>query len=267
MSSETILDTIMANRRKQVDALKARIPLRILSERAFAAREKRVPVDFAAALKNPGLSVIAEVKKASPSKGVIQPDFRPVEIARAYAHAGADAISVLTEETYFQGSGEILKQVRDAVELPVLRKDFIFDEWQLCEACVLGADAVLLIASVLNVFELKKLMAVAEMLGMQCLVEVRSERQALDALHVGARVVGVNNRNLATFDVDLSVSAKFRHLFPSDVVFVSESGITTSADMERAANLGADAVLIGETLMRASNIEEKLRELRAFVHD
>lgn len=266
MSSETILDTIMANRRQQIAALKEKRPLHVLAEQAFAAQERREAVDFAAALKKPGLSVIAEVKKASPSKGVIQLDFRPVEIARAYEAAGADAISVLTEETYFQGSADILKQVRDAVLLPVLRKDFIFDEWQIAEACVLGADAVLLIASVLDVFALKKLLAVAEMFGLQCLVEVRSEDQARNALRAGARVVGVNNRNLATFDVDLSTAARFRHLFPDDVVFVSESGIATAGDMKRAADLGADAVLIGETLMRAPDICAKLKELRSLTH-
>lgn len=266
MSRETILDTIMANRRKQINVLKEKLPLCDLAEQAFAVHEKRVAVDFAAALKKPGLSVIAEVKKASPSKGVIQSDFHPVEIARTYEQAGADAVSVLTEETYFQGSADILKQVRAAVKLPVLRKDFIFDEWQICEACVLGADAILLIASVLDVFALKKLMAVAEMFGLQCLVEVRSELQAVNALRAGARVVGVNNRNLATFDVDLSATERFRHLLPKDVVFVSESGIATADDMKRVADLGADAVLIGETLMRAPDVAEKLWELRAFTH-
>lgn len=266
MSSETILDTIMANRRRQVEILKKKLPLHVLAEQAFAACEKRVPHDFAAALKKTGLSVIAEVKKASPSKGVIRPDFHPAEIARAYEQAGADAVSVLTEETYFQGSGEILKQVRATVELPVLRKDFIFDKWQVCEACVLGADAILLIATVLDVFELKKLMAIAEMFHMQCLVEVRNQAQAVNALRAGARVVGVNNRNLANFEVDLSATERLRHLFPEDVAFVSESGITAAADMRRVADLGADAVLIGETLMRAPDIGQKLQELRDYVH-
>lgn len=267
MSQQTILDTIMANRRKQVGILKEKLPLRILSEQAFAAYEKRRPIAFSAALKRPGLSVIAEVKKASPSKGVIQPDFHPAEISRAYEQAGADAISVLTEESYFQGGAEVLKTVRGTVCLPLLRKDFIFDEWQICEACVLGADAVLLIASVLDVFRLKELMAVAGMFGMQALVEVRSEKQALSALRAGARVVGVNNRNLATFDVDLSAAGRFRRLIPEDVVFVAESGITTVQDMKRMDDLGADAVLIGETLMRAPDIGAKLRDLKAFAHD
>lgn len=266
MAGDTILNTIMQNRRRQIAALKEALPLETLAEQAFAAAQARKAADFAAVLQKPGLSVIAEVKKASPSKGVIQPDFHPVETARAYGQAGADAVSVLTEETYFQGSADVLRQVRAAVDLPVLRKDFIFDEWQLCEAAVLGADAVLLIASVLDVFELKKLMAVAGMLGLQCLVEVRSEEQAKAALRAGARVVGVNNRNLADFSVDLSAAARFRRLFPDDVVFVAESGISTADDMRRMQELGADAVLIGETLMRAADIPQKLRELRALTH-
>ncbi|HCB99880.1 MAG TPA: indole-3-glycerol phosphate synthase TrpC [Ruminococcaceae bacterium] len=262
MGKGTILDTIMANRKKQVALLKEKTPLEKMAEQAFATHAMRQAIDFASALKEGDLSVIAEVKKASPSKGVIQPDFHPEKTALAYQKAGANAISVLTEETFFQGSAEVFQQVRTKVSLPLLRKDFIFDEWQLCEACIMGADAVLLIASLLDVFALKKLLAIAEMFGMQCLVEVRSEEQAKNALRAGARVVGVNNRDLATFKVDLSAAARFRKLIPEDVVFVSESGIVHTEDMRRMREIGADAVLIGETLMRAPNIEEKMRELR-----
>ncbi len=264
MNRPTILDAIMANRKKQVAALKEKKPLEMLAEEAFAAKAARKPVDFAAALRAPGLSVIAEIKKASPSKGLIQPDFRPADRARAYEAGGASAISVLTEETYFQGGPEVLKTARAASRLPILRKDFIFDEWQICEACLLGADAILLIASVLDVFRLKELLAVAEMYDLQALVEVRSEEQVQKALRAGARVMGVNNRNLATFDVDLAAAERFRRLIPGDVVFVAESGITDTADMARMAALGADAVLVGETLMRVPDPEVRLRELRSF---
>ena len=262
LPGQTILDTIMQNRRRQIAALKEARPIAALAEQAFAAAQARRAVDFTAALKKPRLSVIAEVKKASPSKGVIQPNFHPAETARAYEIGGADAVSVLTEETYFQGGADVLRAVRAEIGLPVLRKDFIFDNWQICEAAVLGADAILLIASVLDVFELKQRMAVADMFGLQCLVEVRSEEQAKTALRASARVVGVNNRNLADFSVDLSAAERFRRLIPADVAFVAESGISTAEDMRRMETLGADAVLIGETLMRAPDIPAKLRELR-----
>ena len=261
-----ILDMLMANRRRQVRELRERTPLSAITEQAFEYHTTHRTVDFAASLSKSGLSVIAEIKKASPSKGLIREDFDPAAIAREYEQAGADACSVLTEETYFRGGGEVLRTVRGAAGLPLLRKDFIFDEWQLCEARLLGADAVLLIASVLDLFELKKCIAVSEMLGMQCLVETRDPGQVKNALRAGARIVGVNNRDLATFEVDFGRAQALRALVPRDVLFVAESGIHTPDDMRRMEEIGADAVLMGEVLMSAPSPGEKLRELKGYGH-
>jgi indole-3-glycerol phosphate synthase len=259
-----ILDMIIKNRKRQLKEFKEKTPLSIITEKAFAHHMTHKTADFAESLRGFGLSVIAEVKKASPSKGIIKEDFEPVSIAREYEYAGANAISVLTEETYFKGCGEYLTSIRHAVRLPLLRKDFIFDEWQICEASLLGADAVLLIATVLDLFELKKYIAIAEMLGMQCLVEARNEEQIQLAIRAGAKIIGVNNRNLNTFEVDLKTTEKLRRLVPSEIVFVSESGIAGVNDMRYMEEVGADAVLVGEVLMRAPSITEKLRELKGY---
>ena len=248
-----VLDLIVNNRKKQLREQKEKLPLEEI-------------MDFYAALKTPSVSVICEVKKASPSKGVIREDFHPVEIAREYEKAGASAISVLTEETYFKGSGEYLKAIRGAVGLPLLRKDFIFDEWQICEAKLLGADAILLICALLDLFELKKFMGIAEMLGMQCLVEARSADEIRSALRAGAKIIGVNNRSLQTFEVDIRHSAALRGLVPPEVAFVAESGIHTPEDMRMMAEMNVDAVLVGEALMRAPSITGKLRELKGYMH-
>ena len=259
-----ILDMLVANRRCQVRELREKTPLPVITERAFEYHMTHRAADFAASLGEFGLSVIAEIKKASPSKGLIREDFDPAAIAREYEQAGADACSVLTEETYFKGSGEVLRTVRGTVGLPLLRKDFIFDEWQICEARLLGADAVLLIASVLDLFELKKFIAVSEMLGMQCLVEAHDPGQVKNALRAGAKIVGVNNRDLATFEVDFGRAQALRALVPRDVLFVAESGIRTPGDMRRMEEIGADAVLMGEVLMRAPSPGEKLREMKGY---
>ena len=259
-----ILDLIISNRKKQVKEQKEQLPLAAISEMAFEHHLLHKTADLYGALKGFGLSVIAEVKKASPSQGIIKEDFEPVSIAREYEYAGASAISVLTEETYFKGGGEYLKAIRSAVGLPLLRKDFIFDEWQLCEARLLGADAVLLIGAVLDLFEIKKFIAIAEMLGMQCLVETRNEEEIKCALRAGAKIIGVNNRNLRTFELDIKRSEQLRRLVPPEVVFVAESGIQTPADMRLMNEIGADAVLVGEALMRAPSITEKLRELKGY---
>jgi indole-3-glycerol phosphate synthase len=259
-----ILDMIVNNRKKQLSALKEQMPLSVITEKAFAYHMLHKTADYAQALKGFGLSVIAEVKKASPSKGIIKENFEPVSIAREYEAAGANALSVLTEETYFKGSGQYLRSIRNAVNLPLLRKDFIFDEWQICEARLLGADAILLITSILDLFELKKFIAVAEMLGMQCLVEARSEEAIKSALRAGAKMIGVNNRDLGTFEVDLKKAEALRRLVPPEVVFVAESGIHTPDDMRQMNDIGADAVLVGEALMRAPSITDKLHELKAY---
>ena len=255
-----ILEEIAAKRRLQLEREKSAVPLEAVRA---AAEHSAEPGRFPAALKKPGLSVIAEVKKASPSKGLICPDFHPAQIAKAYEAAGADAISVLTEETYFQGSSEYLKEVRKAVALPVLRKDFVIDPYQIYEAKTLGADAILLIAALLPEDTLKEYHKIASSLGLDCLMEAHNEPELEAVLNANGKIIGVNNRDLKTFHVDLHTTAELATLVPKECVLVSESGISTNADMRAAKAAGADAVLIGETLMRSGNVSEALRELRA----
>ena len=208
------------------------------------------------------LSVISEVKKASPSKGLICPDFDPVKIACEYEKNGANAISCLTEEHYFQGSAEYLKAIRAAVNLPILRKDFIIDEYQLYEARALGADAVLLISAILSEGQMKEYSDIAHELDLECLVEVHNEEEYKKTLGFKPDMLGINNRNLYTFDVDLETTGRLSNIVSDHAVLVSESGIKTNADMKKVRSLGADAVLIGETLMRSGNIGTTLHELR-----
>jgi indole-3-glycerol phosphate synthase len=257
-----ILDNIFENRAKQVAAQKESCPFSIIERLAFDFASTHDTIDFAAALKRDYVCVIAEVKKASPSKGLIRESFDPVCIAKAYESAGAAAISVLTEETYFQGSAHYLEEIRRVVNLPLLRKDFIFDEWQICEARLIGADAVLLIAAMLETERLKELLSYASSLGLQALVETHNEKEVAAATDAGAKIFGVNNRNLADFNVDISCAEKLSKLIPSGSVFVAESGITSKADVKRMRDAGADAVLVGESLMRAASIEEKLNEFK-----
>lgn len=265
-----ILDEILRCKREELEARRAATPLRELEARAADAAP---PVDFAGALgRRPnGLpAVIAEVKKASPSKGIIRRDFEPVAIARAYQSAGAAAISVLTDERFFQGSLQYLTAIRQAVTLPVLRKDFILDEYQIFEARAAGADAVLLIAAALQEPNLKRLAAMSAELGMASLVEVHDETEMETALRVGASLIGINNRNLQTFEVSLEATARLAKLAHRSTLnaqpsirLVSESGIFSRADLEMLAGLGVDAVLIGEALMRERDVGAKLRELIA----
>lgn len=257
-----ILDSIFENRRKQIAALKElKTTVQIELEAADYAKEHKTK-DFARALRGDRLCVIAEVKKASPSKGIICEDFDPVSIARQYEKAGASAISVLTEETFFQGSAAYLKAIRREVGLPILRKDFIFDEWQICEARLIGTDAILLIAAMLDTPTLARLRGYAESLSLQALVEAHNEREIESAVTAGAAVFGVNNRNLNDFNVDIGTACRLSRLLPAGAVFVAESGVHTAADAKLLRDAGADAVLVGEALMRAPSIAEKLTELR-----
>ncbi len=256
-----ILDSIFENRKKQIEGQKENCPLALIEQRAFDFAATHKTKDFAAALRGDTISVIAEVKKASPSKGVICERFDPVGIAKIYEASGAAAISVLTEETYFQGSSVYLEAIRKEVSLPLLRKDFIFDEWQICEARLLGADAVLLIAAMLSVERLKNLREYASQLGLQALVETHNENEVEAAIEAGAVIFGVNNRNLADFKVDLNCAERLSKLLPKGSVFVAESGIITGADAQRMRNAGAHAVLVGESLMRAQSVEKKIKEL------
>lgn len=254
-----ILEEIAAKRRVQLKREKDRVPPEVMKRLAEAAPVSR---DFGAALRGSRLSVIAEVKKASPSKGLIRPDFHPVEIAKAYEAAGVDALSVLTEEAYFQGSAEYLKEIRRAVPLPILRKDFIIDPYQIYEARAIGADAVLLIAALLDVQRLRAYAGLAESLGLACLMEAHNERELANVLAAGGTIVGINNRDLQTFRVDLRTTARLAKRVPKECVRVSESGISTRQDMETVRGAGADAVLIGETLMRSRDAAKTLHGLR-----
>lgn len=258
-----ILDDIIVHRREQLKREMERCSLKEIRKRADIQLCARPPLSLAEALKKDTLSCICEVKKASPSKGLIRPDFRPVDFAKEYEAAGANAISCLTEEHYFQGSSEYLAAIRKEVNIPVLRKDFIFDEYQIFEAAAIGADAVLLIAAVLDTADFDSLYRLACSLGLSVLGEMHTlEEMQNYALDRPEMVIGVNNRNLKTFEVDLGTVAKLRDHAPANAVFVSESGIKTNEDMKRVRSLGADAVLIGETLMRAESITDELHKLR-----
>lgn len=220
---------------------------------------------FERALKKPGLSFICECKKASPSKGLIAQDFPYRQIAKEYESAGADCISVLTEPKWFLGSDEYLKTIAAAVSIPCLRKDFIVDEYMVYEAKLLGASAVLLICSILSEQQVREYIGICDALGLSALVEAHDENEVQMALNAGARVIGVNNRNLRDFTVDTENSRRLRERIPPEVLFVSESGVESAGDVKVLRELGADAVLIGETLMRASDKKAKLAELRGLV--
>jgi indole-3-glycerol phosphate synthase len=255
--AQTILDRIMAGKRPEVALMKRGRPIAALEE--LIAQQK--PQDFAAALKGAGLRLIAEIKKASPSRGVLCADFDPVQLARTYAGGGAAAISVLTEARYFQGGLEHLKAIRKEVGLPLLRKDFIFDEYQVYESAAFGADAILLIAAILGPRQLQKLLELNCQLGLDCLVEVNNEKEVLRALRAGAKTIGINNRDLNTFTVDLDTTRRLRPLIPAGHIVVSESGIKNRDDMNKMREWGVNAVLVGEALVTATDAAAKMKEL------
>jgi indole-3-glycerol phosphate synthase len=248
----TILDKIVATKRQEVERAKVFIPEARLREQLGSAPPVR---DFLGALAAPGpIRLIAEVKKASPSKGIIRADFDPVAIAQTYQAHGASCISVLTDEQYFQGSLEYLRQVRAAVGLPVLRKDFVIDPYQVLEGRAAGADAVLLIAECLDDGQLQSLHDAIVGLGMAPLVELYEPENLARVLRIGARLIGVNNRNLHTFTVDLEHTLRLKRAIPADRVVVGESGIRTRSDVERLQTAGVRAMLVGETLMARPDI-------------
>jgi len=254
----TILEDIEICKRKEIMRLKVSEPLAGLKERARAGP---APRDFLGALIREGLSLIGEIKRASPSAGIIREDFVPADLAGAYERGGARALSVLTDHCYFKGSLEYLAEAREACALPVLRKDFILDEAQLHEARAAGADAALLIARMLSQEELCRLVSIAHALGMETLVEIHERRELAKALRSRTNVIGVNNRDLSTFEVDLETTLRIADDIPEETVLVSESGIRTRDDLARLASAGVDAVLIGETFMRAPDVEVKVKEL------
>lgn len=248
----TILDQIVATKGREIAAARQRRPE---SELVAALAAAPPPRDFFAALAKPGpIRLIAEVKKASPSQGVIRADFDPVAIAQTYERHGAACISVLTDESYFQGSLDYLQQIRAAVDLPVLRKDFILDRYQLLEARAAGADAVLLIAECLDDCRLRALHNEALELGLTPLVELYEPANLPRVLEAGATLVGVNNRDLRTFQVDLGHTLRLREQIPADCLLVGESGIRTREDVQRLQAAGVDAMLVGESLMRQPDI-------------
>lgn len=261
-----ILDKLTAASKKNVAADKKKVSLQEMKKRALTAPKKE-GFPFEKALSQPGLSFICEVKKASPSKGLIAPDFPYVEIAKEYEKAGASAISVLAERDYFLGSPQYVGEIAKAVSIPVLRKDFIIDEYQIYEARAIGASAVLLICAILDDATLKRFFDLADSLGLSALVEAHDEEEVQRALRCGARVIGVNNRNLKDFTVSLDTSCRLRPLVPADKIFVAESGIKTPAHTQKLRDHGVDAVLIGETFMRAADKKAMLRELKGESHD
>lgn len=256
----TILDELAEYAHGRTERARKEVPLEIIKQRALSL--PKGTFSFENALKQTGISFICECKKASPSKGVISPDFPYLNIAKEYENAGADCISVLTEPKWFLGRDEYLREIANAVHIPCLRKDFTVDEYMIYEAKLLGASAVLLICSILSEEQIKAYIGVCDKLGLSALVEVHDEREVQTALNAGARIIGVNNRNLKDFSVDTGNSCRLRERIPHDVLFVSESGVSCAEDVAELREIGADAVLVGETLMRASDKKAKLAELR-----
>ena len=257
-----ILDRIVADKKDELEDTRARIPLKDIK---YMARDIWPTRDFASALMDPDkVNIIAEVKKASPSKGIIRVDFDPVEIAWTYEMNGAKALSVLTEKRYFMGDLDYIRAIRPKVCLPILRKDFIFDEYQVYEARAAGADALLLIAAILDASRMKDLYMLAKDLGLETLAEVHDEDDLEKVLDAEFSVIGINNRNLKNFKVDIKNTGRLIKDIPYDRTVVSESGISTLNDIQYLKKAGADAALIGEALMREADYGAKLRELAGF---
>lgn len=255
--AKTILDQIIADKKEALKLAKRNLPLAVLERRI----PSRKPLDFAAALTGHDLKLIAEVKKASPSKGILCPNFKPAELARIYAQNGAAAISVLTEEKHFQGSLENLTSIRETVNIPILRKDFICDEYQIYESAAYGADAILLIASILDEKTIEDFLKLAADLKLACLVEVHNEEELFKAMLTGAKVIGINNRDLATFQVDTNTTRRLKMLIPTENIVVSESGINSRDAIKKMKECKVNAVLVGEALVTAKDIPAKIKEL------
>lgn len=251
-----ILEKIVHHTKERVAQDKAETPVLILPE-----QRKLPPFAFEKALRRQDIACICEIKKASPSKGVIAEDFPYLHIARQYEDAGAAAISVLTEPRYFQGSDQYLREIRAEVNLPLLRKEFIIDPYQIQQSAALGADAILLIAAILTQEQLRSYLQVADDLGLSSLIEVHDEEEMNKAIQAGARIIGVNNRDLRTFTIDVQHSIRLRKLAPKETIFVAESGIRTAEDMEKLRENDIHAALIGETLMRAEDKKAMLSNL------
>ncbi len=253
-----MLDKIVADKREELKQTKKAVPASELKAR-IAGRAGTL--DFAAALKSDHVSLIAEVKRASPSKGALLRNFDPPALARTYADNGAAAISVLTESRYFGGHIDHLAGIRETVDIPLLRKDFIFDPYQVYESRAFGADALLLIVAILGPGQLDELLSMSQELGLSCLVEVHNENEVEKALRSGAQIIGINNRDLRTLNVDIGTTQRLRQLIPADKIVVSESGVSSRQDIDNLKNLGVNAALVGEALLTAADIKAKIREL------
>ena len=253
-----MLNRIIAEKREEVAQRKRSLPLSTLKERMAQCQ---APLDFVAAISGDSTRLIAEVKRASPSRGILCPDFDPMALAKTYAQAGAAAISVLTEVNYFEGGLDHLVAIRKEVRLPLLRKDFIFDPYQVYESRAYGADALLLIVAILSQEQLEELLSLSRNLGLRCLVEVHNESEVERALSSGAEIIGVNNRDLNTFKVDINTTHRLRPLIPQGRIVVSESGINSRGDVEKLKEWGVRAVLVGEALVTADDVPTKMKEL------
>ena len=253
-----MLNKIIAQKKEEVEQRKRILPTSHLKE--FIA-QRGAPLDFAHALEDTHIRLIAEVKRASPSRGVLRHSFDPVDLAKKYAQGGAAAISVLTEANYFQGNIDHLSAIRDEIHLPLLRKDFIFDPYQIYESRAYGADALLLIVSTLSQEQLEELLGLSHDLGLSCLVEVHNEEEIERAVSNQAKIIGINNRDLATFTIDVDTTCRLLPLIPQGTIVVSESGIKSRSDVEKLKGWGVNVILVGETLVTASDIIAKMREL------
>jgi len=253
-----MLDRIMAQKKEEIERRKRALPLTYLNERIS---QQKAPLDLALALKGDHIGLIAEVKRASPSRGMLRPNLNPVQLAQTYVEGGANAISVLTEANYFKGSIDDLAAIRQEVTLPLLRKDFILDPYQVHESRAYGADALLLIAAILSQEQLEELLSLSHSLGLRCLVEVHTESEVDMALLSGAEIIGINNRDLNTFAVDINTTRRLRPLIPQQRIVVAESGIRGRSDVEKLKQWGANAMLVGEALLTAGDVMAKMREL------
>ena len=258
-----ILDEIIERTKVDLEIRKKDIPLdllgRTLASNPFAPRDVR---EFLTSTKEEPIRIIAEVKKASPSKGIIKEDFNPLEIAQAYSNSGANAISVLTEPHYFQGNLEYLTGIRRYVSTPLLRKDFIVDKYQIVEALVYGADFILLIAKALSTKELKELYEYALHVGLDVLVEIHDKEDLTKAMKCGAHIIGINHRNLDTFEMDMELCDKLIPMIPNGKIIVAESGVSNIETIKRLSGIGADAFLIGEHFMRQDSIEDEVKKFK-----
>lgn len=255
-----ILETIAQSNRERYDEIQKSIPLEVVKQKALSM-EITNEFPFEKALAKDGISYICECKKASPSKGIIAEDFPYVQIAKDYEKAGASAISVLTEPVWFKGENKFLQEISENVNIPILRKDFTVCEYQIYEAKIIGASAVLLICALLDTQTIRKWIEICDSLGLSALVEAHTEEEVFSAVEAGARVIGVNNRNLKDFTVDITTCTRLRGLVPKEILFVGESGIKSNEDIEALRSAGVNGVLIGETLMRSDNKKKMLEEL------